>query len=212
MTPDGCALRGATAAQRSRLYWLLAGLLRAPTDSDMRAALHAAADEMTYDGDPGPALRELAAALDSVAPATLAVEHTRLFGGLSPAYGPPPPTESAQRGGGVDTMLAVGAAYRDAGYADIDPALPDDHLAVELKFMALLALREHEAAQSGDEPGVRDARMLQRHFLETHLGAWLPDYAQLIEREARGPAFAAAIRMLDRVVARDRASLVAANA
>ncbi len=212
MTPDACALRGAPAAQRSRLYWLMAGWLLAPNDAEARAAMREIAAQSDDDGETGPVLRALAAALDSVEPAALAVEHTRLFGGLSPSYGPPPPIESAQRGDGIDALLAVSGAYRDAGYADIDPALPDDHLAVELKFIALLALREHEAALGSDEDGVRAARSRQRRFLDRHLGAWLPHYARSIERESRVPALATAISLLDRVVARDRAFLADSEA
>ncbi|GAB4473489.1 MAG: hypothetical protein OHK0044_17710 [Burkholderiaceae bacterium] len=212
MTPKTRAQRGAPAALRSRLYWLMAGWLLAPNDGQARTAMREMAVLLDDEAGTGAALGALAAALDSVESTALAVEHTRLFGGLSPSYGPPPPMESAQGGDGVATLLAVSGAYRDAGYADIDPALPDDHLAVELKFMALLALQEHEAAQRGDEGGVRAAQRRQRHFLDRHLGAWLPHYAQSIERESRVPALATAIRLLDRVIARDRALLADAEA
>lgn len=212
MTPHDSARRGARAAQRSRLYWLLAGLLLAPADESALAALRA----MALENDAGTGLGDLladfarrAAAADRAA---LAVEHTRLFGGLGPSYGPPPPLESAQRGGGPETTLQVVQAYRDAGYADIDPALPDDHLAVELKFMALLTLREHEAAAAGDERGADAAWLAQRTFLDTHLLAWLPAYARQAAAEARDSALAALLHLIDRAAAADRAYLAAGAA
>ncbi len=47
-------------------------------------------------------------------------------------------------------------AYAKAGFSDIDPdASPQDHIAVELKLIALMALREAEAWRSENQAGAR---------------------------------------------------------
>ena len=84
----------------------------------------------------------------NASPAALAIEHARLFAGLSESYGAGAAlrVDACGHSGarGLDSKLVD--AYRAAGFERIDvPAVPQDHLAVELRFMALLAAQESAA-------------------------------------------------------------------
>lgn len=59
-----------------------------------------------------------------------------------------------------------------------------DHVGVELEFLALLALREHQAGRMEDASLVADA---QARFLEAHAARWLPAFAERLTL-ARGHA------------------------
>jgi TorA maturation chaperone TorD len=183
------------AAQRGALYWLLAEFLLTHPDrsfvSRLRRELSAGRND--------PASEPFAAQLSAVCEAlpepddvagiqALAVEHTRLFGGISPAYGPPPPYESVQRGAGVagpaELAVAVASCYADAGLDPIDGAVPADHLGIELKFVALLCHREMEAWQRGRHGDAARALGLQRDFLDSHLLGWAPHYWRFVQARA----------------------------
>jgi len=191
----------ASAQARSQLFWLLAdGLLNGP-----RAESLALAKEQTPRGDPASPLDlawqnliDAIKALDPVARERLAVEHTRLFAGLREA-GVPPPYESAWRPGRDPgaVALAVTQAYAGAGFADIDlDAGPQDHLGVELKFMALLALRETEAWRQDDPVAARRRIGQQRAFLDGHLLEWVPRWTDGVAQHTDEPFFLALAALL----------------
>lgn len=191
----------ASAQARSQLFWLLAdGLLNGP-----RAESLALAKEQAQRGDPASPLDlawqnliDAVKALDAVARERLAVEHTRLFAGLSEA-GVPPPYESAWRPGrdAGAVALAVTQAYAGAGFADIDlDAGPQDHLGVELKFMALLALREAEAWREDDPVAARRRVGQQRAFLDGHLLEWVPRWTDGVAQQTDEPFFLALAALL----------------
>jgi TorA maturation chaperone TorD len=54
-------------------------------------------------------------------------------------------------------------------------SLPD-HVSVELEFMARMAAREAEDLEAGDAEAASRSRHIQKEFLETHLGRWLPQF------------------------------------
>lgn len=174
------ALEGA-AASRSQIYWFLADFFLAAPDAERLARLRATLAAAGNEGDPAfaAAMRLLA---DDAAPggcAALAVEFTRLFGGLREGYGPPPPYESVQREGTLvgASAEAVTAAYRDAGFDRVAPdATPHDHLGAELRFMALLCYREMEAWRDGNAADAAGWLQRQQRFLDCHLLRWVPDY------------------------------------
>lgn len=198
--------RLAAAQVRSRLFWLLAeGLLHGIQSGAWPVpAVEASAGE----GDNADPLlvswRKLAAALnvlDGESRQRLAVEHTRLFGGLTEGRGPPPPFESAWREGhqAGAIPLTVVQAYAEAGFADIDlDAGPQDHLAVELKFVAMLAQREAAAWQRGEAAAAGERIRQQRDFLDRHLIPWVPRWTDVIACQTSEPlyrAFAEVLRL-----------------
>ena len=146
----------ATAVARSVLFWLLADMFLTCPDEDFVARLRRDLTAQPGDDETNPLLAELIS-LRQALPSTpgetadLAVEYTRLFGAVSPTYGPPPPYESVHAGSGseAETASAVSRFYSAAGLGPVDTAVPPDHLGVELRFLALLCHGESEAWQKG---------------------------------------------------------------
>lgn len=187
----------ASAEDRSRFFWWLAEWFLTPPSREMLAGLAGGDAETDPADDLDQAWQALARSVpdpDALSVDELGAEFTRLMSGIQEGLGPPPPFESVWREERLigETTVAVIEAYARAGFADIAPeAGPQDHIAVELKFMALLALREAEARRSGDMAGADRRLAQQREFLEQHLSAWVPRWADKIKTEARMPLFAA---------------------
>jgi putative dimethyl sulfoxide reductase chaperone len=188
--------KSATAQGRSRLFWLLAECLLGGFPDEVVSALRRQADDILYDPtDPlDSAWRNLGDALSDLDEATrerLAVEHTRLFSGLQEGVGPVPPYASAWRPGreAGEVALSVQHAYAAAGFADIDiDAGPQDHLAVELKFMALLAMREAEAWRQGNTGEAITRIAQQLRFLDEHLN-WVPRWIDSLATQTQEPIY-----------------------
>lgn len=189
--------RAASAEDRSRFFWWLAEWFLNPPSPEQLATLPSPADAPPPEDAMDRAWLGLALAKPdpaTVSPEEIGGEFTRLLGGIQEGLGPPPPFEAVWREDRLmgETTLAVIEAYARAGFADIQPeAGPQDHLAVELKFLALLALREAEAWRAGDPSAARSRLAQQREFLAAHLAAWAPRWADTLIRETRVPLFAA---------------------
>jgi TorA maturation chaperone TorD len=210
--------RPASAQGRSRLFWLLAECLAHGFRAEMLAALDPQLDRAGDPTDPlDAAWRNLCDTLsrfDATTADRLAIEHTRLFGGLQEGAGPPPPYESAWRPGhpAGTVALSVEQAYASAGFADIDSAAgPQDHLAVELKFLALLALREAEAWRQGNEDEALTRVAQQLRFLDQHLD-WVPRWIDGLASRTREPAYWALTGLISSGLAQAAEDLVEAGA
>lgn len=194
----------AAAEDRSRFFWWLAEWFLHPPSQEQLATLptaEAAAPEVLEDAM-DRAWRALSNAVpnpETTLPDELGAEFTRLFSGVQEGMGPPPPFESVWREDRLigESTVAVIEAYARAGFTDIDSeAGPQDHLAVELKFIALLALREAEAWQADEEAGAKQRLAQQRDFLNQHLATWAPRWADAIIEQARLPLYAALAGLL----------------
>jgi len=142
-----------------------------------------------------PAVATLCALLEA-APGQLAElddEYARVF--VGPKALPAPPWESVYAGKRrlimTEDTLAVRNAYRAQGF---EPALgrrvPDDHIAIELDFMANLALRAFEAAQQGKAVECAEALDASRAFLAEHLTQWTGDFIADLEAHAESAFYA----------------------
>jgi putative dimethyl sulfoxide reductase chaperone len=211
--------KSASALGRSRLFWLVAECLLSGFPDEVVSAIRRQPDDIL--GDPNDPLdsawRNLGNALSNLDEATrkqLAVEHTRLFSGLQEGVGPAPPYESAWRPGleAGEVALSVQHSYAAAGFADIDVAAgPQDHLAVELKFMALLALREAEAWRH-DNAGEAITRIAQQlRFLDEHLN-WVPRWVDSLATGTQEPAYWALTGLVGAGLAQAAEDLVEASA
>lgn len=189
----------APALARAEGYWFLADLVARPPTAESLARLGAelpvASNEDHAEVKVADLMRQLRGAATGSPPEAVAgrlgPEHARLFGGLHPDYGPPPPFESVYRGGQFmgDVTLAVVQAFADAGMGPLDESLgPCDHLASELKFMAALCVRESEAWGADGDAAAEPWLLRQRDFLRQHLLAWLPDWEAAI-RSATDEAY-----------------------
>lgn len=189
------AEQAAIAEQRGATYWLLARLvLEAPTAAlleEIGNALGARPDLASL-----PLAAEVSALADAVAAASrgqpalleLQAEQTRLWGGLSKQYGPPPPYESVlleERLPG-DATTAVAAAYAEAGLSpEVPDAGPADHLGNELRFLALCCASEANAWRSGDIATAREWLKREATFLTDHVLRWVPAHGSRVSGEAR---------------------------
>jgi TorA maturation chaperone TorD len=196
------------AASRSQTYWLLSELyLERPSQAFLENLQERLAALARASGEAFPeAWAGLRAGLDARAAEGLAVEHTRLFGGLHPGQGLAPPYESVHRESQLlgDTTLAVVRAYGNAGFGAIFPAAgPQDHLGVELRFMSLAAHEEMEAWSRDARAAATDMLECQRTFLASHLIAWAPAYARALASQARMPFYAALGVLTERVLVDD---------
>lgn len=136
------------------------------------------------------------------APSLRATEFTRLFVGPGPA--PVPLGESfylaPSRSLFTRTTLEVRELYRQGGYKAQDQGrIPDDHLSIELSFMAALADEEVRALEKGGDGA--EPRKNQYQFIASHLGKWTPLLAQSIASIAPHSCYAVAVEALAALVA-----------
>ncbi|MBQ9043458.1 MAG: molecular chaperone TorD family protein [Eggerthellaceae bacterium] len=168
-------------------------LFAAEPDADMLAlcASAEAQDQVELllgaDSDAASAQRhmaEIAAETDDAS--ALADEFTRLF--LGPAKPLAPLWESVYRESDEllfqQTTLDVREAYKGAGFeARAYPKEADDHLAIELDFMAALVNRTLTALQADDVEAAHANLAYQRMFLADHLTKWTGDLRERAARE-----------------------------
>lgn len=196
--------RLASAHNRSRLFWLIAeGLLNGLTTESWSAVKNGASRKACGGNDllesAWSNLFDVMENAGTESDSRLAVEHTRLFSGLAEGAGPPPPFESVWRNSQEpgDIALSVTQAYAEAGFADIDlDAGPQDHLAVEFKFIALLALREAEARNEGIMVAAEARVRQQRDFLDHHLLQWVPRWIDGVAQETQEPVYWAFVGLI----------------
>ena len=146
----------------------------------------------------------------------LAVDFARLFVVRSrsekhAAY----PFESVYTSEGHHTMDRardeVRALYRAAGLArDERWNVGEDHVALELEFMAELSRRAEAACACGDDAALDDVLRRQASFLDAHLLSWVGLLAQAMEAVAHTPFYRGLARFLVGWLRDDRTFLRAA--
>ena len=136
--------------------------------------------------------------------------YTRLF--VGPRCPEAAPWESAYVGDeGLlfqPSTLAVRKAYVSQGLIPSRyPRIAEDHLAIELGFLASLGQRAADAYREGDADGFVDAVTASREFLDEHLRRWLPPFCEALDRSDCGPLYREASWMLDAFIQADAAFL-----
>jgi TorA maturation chaperone TorD len=110
----------------------------------------------------------------------LAVEYAKLFLGLG--AGIYHPSESAY----TTSTHFIMQQPRDSVMAEYRKALvdkvkgfpePEDHVAMELQFMAHLCGKTEEAVKSGQNVDAKNLLESQRNFMNNHLMIWVPKFA-----------------------------------
>lgn len=77
--------------------------------------------------------------------------------------------------------LDVRRAYRDAGYIPEGyPHVADDHIALELGFMGLLAERSLAASRINASADFREGLRKQHDFLSEHLALWIDGFSGMV--------------------------------
>jgi TorA maturation chaperone TorD len=105
-------------------------------------------------------------------------------------------------------MADVAGFYRAFG-VKVDPSGDRvDHIAAELEFMNLLAVKESIALQQeGEGEHAHVCRDASRSFLRDHLGRWVRTFAEKLGDEGADPFYAEAGAFLSLWVAYDAVCL-----
>ena len=210
---------GALASEdRARVYRTLARLFRRPdvenVDSLQRhdfPELRAALGRLGASGDLKHAAKDLGASLAGASAEPLGRAYHETFevsGGLrcSPhemAYAAEPSPHALTR---TFESADVAGFYRALGVDPTPETERADHIAVELEFMHLLAVKEAVARRSeGGGEHVDVCREAARTFLRDHLGRWATRLAECLEEAEIDPLYANAGRVLEGFVKLDAA-------
>ena len=178
---------------RDRVYALLSRCYETEIDAAFAEALAGEAALASDDAGLAAGFAALQADLadcDEDALEQLAVVFDRAFFGMGPRTAQKAfPYESVYTSEGGLMMQEAYAevlhVYRGAGFAK-NPGFkePEDHLAVELAFMALLCGRAVEALRAGDEAGAERQLRAQREFLSDHLLNWIDRFTADVRKAA----------------------------
>ena len=164
--------------ERALGYRFLSRAFRTAPDAALIDAVLRMADAERADDDPlAPFYAEAADADAETLRIDLAADYNQLFLGMS-AH-PVAPYESVYTSDeglmmqeARDEVLAV---YRSEGLDKLPSwKESEDHIALELEFMAVLGDRIVTAAEAADEAEVERLLSTQRNFLEDHLASWAP--------------------------------------
>jgi TorA maturation chaperone TorD len=117
---------------------------------------------------------------------SLEVDYSKLFVGPYSLLAPPYGSVYLESTGMVmgNSTVDVRDRYAEEGLA-IDLKEVPDHIAIELEFMYFLIFKENEAKRNHDPENTLLYQRKQRAFLETHLGIWVSDFADRVERGAQ---------------------------
>ena len=111
----------------------------------------------------------------------LGVDRTRLYRGVSPSYGPPPPYEMVWSRNWTDVSLlqALAAIYRENGLVPSTEVVDRlDYIGLELEFMHALAMRETAAREAGETEKAGSLLEVQKQFFHDHLEPWVPSFVE----------------------------------
>jgi putative dimethyl sulfoxide reductase chaperone len=136
----------------------------------------------------------------------LARDYASLFLGVGPKT--VSPCESVYRSRSEllfqDSYFEAQQAYRSIGMAKKDDySEPEDHIAVELSFMARLCEVAQESLEK-DRPKTLPYVEMQREFLEEHLIQWISPFAQAIIAAAGSGFYRGIAQLLRGYVRMDR--------
>ncbi len=196
MNQDVGSLDHAEAATgRADVYGFLATMLNERPDMafvhNLRSAggkfIRALAREASLQGEAALGFREMARFVEesedraeSAVEQDLAVDWTKLFRGVSPAFGPVPPYEasfiSSERSE-VELIQEVNDFYHANGLEiNSDYNNRPDYLGLEFSFLAHLAEAETRALAEGCTAEAQSAHDAARRFLVEHLVLWADKY------------------------------------
>ena len=129
----------------------------------------------------------------------LAVDWTRLFRGVSPGYGPPPPYEGVYSEGAAnpqDVLQGIMQMYHKYS-VDVDEKAANrpDYIGIELDFLRYLSESEADAWEKGEEESALDYHAAQKEFLSKHLGKWGEKFCERALEEAKTDFYRGFIRL-----------------
>ncbi len=181
----------AGARSRADVYSFLATLMNECPDAALVGNLRAAggdfisnlAEEANLTGEVAQGFRDMAKFVEEsksqpeqAVQQDLAVDWTRLFRGLSPAYSPMPPYEASfveTNDTPIQLIQEVNQLYRVNGLAmSSDYRDRPDYMGVELSFLQHLCEAEAQAWEENKPDLARSYQKTAQEFLKGHLGMW----------------------------------------
>jgi TorA maturation chaperone TorD len=198
----------ARALTRAAIYRLLGSAFAHPSPSTVAAVAEAAELAARAAGLVVAArLRELATAARASGPDEVARAYVSAFerpGGCSPyegSYGAAPLL--AGKGAALADIAGFYAAFgMTPGAAEVE-----DHIAAELEFMSVLALKEAAALVEGVAEHVEVTRNAETAFLRDHLGRWGGAFAEALPAITTVMYFTKASELLTAWLAADMSHL-----
>lgn len=174
---------------RAVVYQKLADAFRPPSPalSENMAALADALASLASEAGP-EAARLAAGRYAETDRQGIAIDHAALF--IGPFLAPAPPYGSVyledQRKLMGDSTIEVRQHYLQIGM-DLSSDFKEapDHICAELEFMHILVHQAIVAVDAGDGDLLAATIGRQRTFLERHLGAWVPAFADKVAEHAR---------------------------
>ena len=201
---------------RGRVYALLSRCYEAEVDAAFAEELAGEASLASDDEALAEGFARLQADLagcDEGALEQLAVVFDRAFFGMGPRTAQKAfPYESVYTSeGGLmmqDAYAEVLHVYRGAGFAK-DPGFrePEDHLALELAFVALLCGRAVEALRAGDAAGAERQLGAQLSFVREHLLNWVGRFCADARKAAEGGFYSDLATFTEAFLRADEAAL-----
>jgi TorA maturation chaperone TorD len=196
------------ALARAAVYRLLGTAFAPPSPSTLAEVAEAAGRAVPAAGaGVAAALRALAAAARASAADEVAGAYVTA---LERPAGPAPYEGSygaAPLLAGKGTVLADVAGFYAAFGLMPAVAEVEDHIAAELEFMSVLALKEAAARAEGLDEGLEVVRAAQIAFLRDHLGRWGPSFAADLGLLSDVPYYASAAGLLGAWLAADMGDL-----
>ena len=194
------------SADRGRVYRWLAALFYPPDEELLRALTAGALVEeiavctVWLGNDQLRLASDFRRLCGEFSLADLQREYERLFGRSVDHVSP---RESSYRWRDASSLLGNGddvarAVRQRFGQYGLTPrAGQEDHVAVELEFLACLCQRESERWQAGLSESARQLRREERAFLDDHLGRWLSEFAARVRERSASPLYSHAARLAD---------------
>ena len=140
----------------------------------------------------------------------LAVDYVRTFiGHGTNSYGAAHPFESVytseKRLKMQEARDEIVEVYRESGFAvDASWEDPEDHIALELEYMQMMARRARQALEAGEDERALELLDEQRTFLLRHLLSWTPFLANDMERIAQTDLYQGLALLTRGLLAQDR--------
>ena len=138
------------------------------------------------------------------------IDFSRLFVGPFKVLAPPYGSVYLEPGRRVmgDSTVDARNRYREAGldFSDNLKEAPD-HIAFELEFMYYLIYKELEALASSDRQTALAFLKKRWGFLVDHLGAWISDFAGVVEENATTNFYKSLARLTKVFVQKDKAEI-----
>jgi TorA maturation chaperone TorD len=84
---------------------------------------------------------------------------------------------------------------------------PEDHIAIELEFMAYLCRRAGDVVKDGDATSARACLQRQKEFLQKHLLVWVPAFCDDLLRLAQSDFYRSIARLTQKFLEAERESI-----